>query len=89
MTKYQIKIKRDWNQYGYWNNVTRKMEKTGFVVVQNGLNCIPGACWFKTIEDAMIGIQAHMITGDCSDFYDVYKKMKNKQYTHPIIKAFA
>ena len=82
--KYRIKIKRDFGSgKGFWmegaGSVGRGnygFVKSGFVVVQNGVNCIPGAGWFRTIADAMIGIKAHSLTGDTSDFYEVYRKMK-------------
>lgn len=77
-TPYKIKIKRDFGQYGWYDSETRTNKKLGFVVVQGGCNCIPGAGWFKSIADAMIGIEAHMIAGDTMGFYEVYKALKRK-----------
>lgn len=74
--KYKIKIKRDWGRYGFWNPKTRRNEKTGFVVVKDHCNCIPGAMWFRTIEDAMRGVQAHMNVGDTMEWHDEYKRLK-------------
>lgn len=54
--KYQIKIKRDWGRYGFWNPKTRRLEKQGFVVVKGGCNIMPGAVWFKTVEQAIRAI---------------------------------
>lgn len=71
--KYKIEIKRDFGRYGYWNAATRRCERTGFVVTQDGCNCIPGAGWFRTIEQAMIGIKVHMRTGDTAAFHAEYR----------------
>ena len=69
MSKYHIKIKRDCGPYG-WSN-----RRDGFIVLKDGCNCMPGAVRFKTIEDAMLGIQAHMNVGGNSRL-DWYKEMK-------------
>ncbi len=80
MTKrYRINIKRDWGRYGFWNPETRTCEKQGFVVTHGNTNCIPGAGWFKTIEDAFIGIKAHMIAGDTMAFHDEYRRLLKEQ----------
>ena len=80
MSKYHIKIKRDWGQYGWYCSKTRTSNRRdGFVVTHDsahGCNCMPGAAWFETIEDAMIGIQAHMNVGDCAEWYDEVKRLK-------------
>lgn len=74
--KYQIKLKRDWGRFGFWNPATRRNEKLGWVVVLGGCNCIPGAMWFRTIADAMLAVEVHMITGDTMAFHDKYREMK-------------
>ena len=82
--KYKIKIKRDFGSGpGHWltdagTGGTGKygFVKTGFVVVKDHCNCIPGACWFRTIEDAMLGIQAHMKTGGTMDWHEEYRRLK-------------
>ena len=51
--KYKIVIKRDFGPYGYWNHKNRRNEKTGFVVTDGVCNIMPGATWFRTVEDAM------------------------------------
>lgn len=80
MSKYKIKIKRDFGPYGFWNSDTRQNEYTGFVVVKDGCNCMPGAVWFRTIADAMLAVEVHMITGDDPEFYSVYKQKKIDQF---------
>lgn len=75
MRKYQIKIKRDFGRYGYWDPVLRKNIKQGFVVTHGGCNCIPGAMWFRTIEKAMLAIEVHMQVGDTMAFHDHYREL--------------
>ncbi len=55
---YGIVPKRDFGQYGYYDSETRTNIKTGFVVIELdfGCNTMPGGCWFKTVEEAMEGI---------------------------------
>lgn len=82
MQKYHIKIKRDWGQFGFWNPETRTCEKKGFVVTHDSVydcNCMPGAVWFKTIEDAFLGIQAHMNVGDTMEWHNEIKRLKNER----------
>lgn len=74
--KYRIRIKRDFGPYGWYDSKTRTNRRDGFVVTQGECNCIPGAGWFKTIEDAFVGIQAHMKTGDTMDFHTEYRRLK-------------
>lgn len=78
-SKYQIKIKRDFPKYDWYDSTTRSNKHLGFVVVKDGCNCIPGACWFRTIEDAMLGIEIHMKTGDTPAFHTEWKKMREKR----------
>lgn len=75
MTNYQIVPKRDFGKYGYWNSETRRNEFVGFVVTDGFCNIIPGACWFRTEEEAKIGIEAHKITGDTFAWHAEYKRL--------------
>jgi hypothetical protein len=75
---YKIKVKRDFGPHGYWNSATRRNEKTGFVVTDGICNIIPGACWFRTIEEAMDGIRAHMIAGDTQAWHGEYKRIRGQ-----------
>ena len=77
--KYRIKIKRDFGRYGWWDPQTRSNRYDGFVVTNGGIiNVMPGACWFKTIEDAFIGIEALEISKQrgTRNFYEVFKLLK-------------
>jgi hypothetical protein len=76
--KYRIAIKRDFGRYGWWDSQTRSNRYDGFVVTNGGIiNVMPGACWFKTIEDAFIGIEALEISEqDGRNFYEVFKLLK-------------
>jgi len=77
--EYQIKIKRDFGRYGYWDSKLRKNIRQGFVVVKGHCNCIPGAMWFKTIEQAMLGVEVHMETGDTMEFHDRYRQLATER----------
>lgn len=82
--KYQIKIKRDFGGgKGFWMKGAGDVGtgnygfvKSGFVVVKDGCNCIPGACWFRTVDEAMDGIRAHMIAGSTMAWHDEYKRIR-------------
>ena len=83
--EYKIVIKRDFGPgKGHWmkgagDTGTDKygFVKTGFVVVKGGCNCIPGAGWFRTVKDAMLGVEVHAMTGDTAKFYEVYRALKD------------
>lgn len=83
-SKYRIVIKRDFGSGpGHWlpnagNTGTGNygFVKSGFVVVKDGCNCIPGAMWFRTVGEAMLGIKAHLIAGDTQKWHDVFRGLK-------------
>ena len=85
MTTYKIQIKRDFGPgKGHWMKGAGSagtdnygFVKSGFVVVKGGCNCIPGAGWFRTVADAMIGIEALEMTGDNAGFHETYRALKN------------
>lgn len=79
MTKYQIRVKRDWGRYGWYDAKTRTNRRDGFVVTDGSCNIIPGAGWFETIEEAMVGIEAHRIAGDTAAWHGVYKQLQDKR----------
>ena len=88
MTNYQIVPKLDFGLYGYWNPETRRNEKIGFVVTDGICNIIPGACWFRTEEEANIGIEAHKITGDTKEWHVVYRRLSAEAKTIADARAF-
>jgi hypothetical protein len=83
--KYKIVIKRDFGPgKGYWMEGAGDVGtgkfgfvKSGFVVTKGGCNAVPGAGWFRTIKDAMLGIEVMEMTGDNQKFHEVYKAMKS------------
>jgi hypothetical protein len=79
MTNYKIKVKRDFGKFGWYDSETRSNRRDGFVVTDGICNVIPGACWFKTIEDAMVGVQAHMMSGDTMEWHSTYAKLKSEK----------
>lgn len=72
--KYKIVIKRDFGPYGYWNPKTRQNEKKGFVVTDGFCNIMPGATWFRTVEEAMGAIRIFdEVGGDAAAFWQRIK----------------
>lgn len=67
MSKYRIVPKQDFGRRGFW--IDGAWVKTGFVVTRNGCNCMPGATWFRTVEDAMTGIRVFEETGGGDAFW--------------------
>jgi hypothetical protein len=88
--KYQIKVKRDFGSGpGYWlpgagDTGTGKygFVKSGFIVTDGLCNIIPGACWFRTLDEAMDGIRAHMIAGDTMAWYKEYRRFRQAPASH-------
>lgn len=82
---YFIKPKQDFGRYGY-RNQNGKIVKEGFVVIDNiGCNAMPGGCWFKTVEEAVHGIEVLLSTGgDADKFWEI---MQPFEYTHVGQKA--
>lgn len=78
MIKYHIKPKLDWGRYGYWNPKTRRWERTGFVVCDATcpiINVMPSATWFRTIADAMRGIELlEQSRGDPDVFWNLVRQ---------------
>jgi len=83
--KYRIAIKRDFGKgKGFWlpgagdvGTMNYGYVKSGFVVLKQGCNCMPGATWFRTVAEAMIAIKAHMEVGHSSQFWDKYKEIES------------
>jgi hypothetical protein len=81
---YRIKIKRDFGSGpGYWlpnagdvGTGNYGFVRNGFVVVKGGANCIPGAMWFRTIEDAMRAIKAHINVGGTMAWHSEYARLE-------------
>ena len=78
MTKYRIKPKRDFGSGpGFWlpgagEHGTHKygFVKHGFVVTDGLCNIMPGACWFRTVADAMQGLADWLaVDGDAAAFW--------------------
>lgn len=40
---------------------------TGFVVTKDGVNVMPGAAWFRTVEEALDGIAAYIVADGNGD----------------------
>lgn len=76
---YQIVPKQDFGHYGYYDAKRRCLIREGFIVTDGFCNVMPGATWFRTKEEAEIGIEALRLAGDNADFYAVYKALKKQR----------
>jgi hypothetical protein len=65
--KFKIVIKRDFGRRGFWIN--RQWVKTGFVVTRGGANIMPGATWFRTVDDAMKAIRIYCESSTSEEFW--------------------
>ncbi len=74
-TPFRIVPKRDFgNGPGWWlpnAGTTGTMKygfvKSGFVVTDGVCNIMPGACWFRTIPEAMRAIRIYLEVGALGD----------------------
>lgn len=72
--KYKIVVKRDFPDPGFW--IAGRWVRTGFVVTDGFCNVMPGATWFRTIEDAFRAIEALervKVTG--GNFWQMYRDL--------------
>lgn len=69
MTKYRIVPKRDFGP-GPGFFIEGRYVKTGFVVVRNGVNVMPGATWAQTIREALVMIRVlEHVRGNADRFW--------------------
>ena len=74
---HSIVPKRDFGSTGYWMN--GRFVKKGFVVVKDGCNVMPGACWFQTIEEAQHAIRVLIKTkGNDDHFWEIMQPFNYK-----------
>jgi hypothetical protein len=67
---HAIVPKRDFGTYGFF--IKGRYVKKGFVVVKDGCNVMPGACWFRTIEEAQHAIRVLIKTkGNAEHFWEI------------------
>jgi len=57
---FTVESKRDFGPSGFL--VDGRFTKIGYVVIKNGCNAMPGAVWFRTIEDAKNAIDVFIET---------------------------
>lgn len=51
----------------------------GFVVTKGGMNVMPGATWFRTVDDAMDGIAAYIVAeGDAEKFWALMRLTRRR-----------
>lgn len=72
---HEIKPKQD---FGCYRDGTRI--KVGFVVVADGCNAMPAACWFKTVKEAKHGIDVLLrVKGDADKFWEIMQPFEFKR----------
>ena len=81
MAKYKIVVKRDfprsYGKVGFYDN--GKWISSGFVVTDGICNVMPGATWFRTVEQAVIAITIlEKVKHDADAFWTEIRK--NKQF---------
>lgn len=72
MKKYRIEPKRDfprsYGTHGFYDK--GKWINKGFVVTDGCCNIMPGATWFRTVEDAIRGLRIYLeVDGVASEFW--------------------
>lgn len=56
------------------------VKQTGFVVVKNGCNVMPGGCWFNTVKEAKHGINVLLkVKGDADKFWEIMQPFKYRR----------
>ncbi len=74
---YIIKPKQDFGTHGFF--IKGRFIKKGFVVVKDGCNAMPAACWFQTIEEAKHGIRVLIKTkGNADHFWEIMQPFNYK-----------
>lgn len=70
---YRIVPKRDFGAGpGFWIN--RAWVKSGFIVTDGRCNIMPGACWFRSIAEAMDALTILLNVGHNADrFWDAMR----------------
>lgn len=64
---YEIKPKQDFSPTGYF--IKGEYVKSGFNVVKDGVNVMPGAIWFQTTIEAKEAIDALTLAQDNTDLF--------------------
>ena len=54
--EYSIVPKRDFGKLGFYDARTRSNISAGWIVKKGGCNAIPGAGWYKTLDEAVVGL---------------------------------
>lgn len=75
--KFRIVPKRDFGSgKGFYDR--GRWIKSGFVVTDGVCNVMPGATWFETVAEAMIGIRVYIAAnGDAAKFWHHYQPESN------------
>lgn len=76
VSKYRIVPKRDFQGKGFY--CKGKWIRHGFVVTDGFCNIMPGATWFESIRDALIGVECYKESGgDANKFWALVRRGLN------------
>jgi hypothetical protein len=79
---FTIKPKRDFGGHPYF--IRGKTVWRGFVVVRDGINVMPAATWFYTVEHAKVGIDCLIESdGNAQHFYDLLQAHGSDSWEPP------
>lgn len=70
---HSIQAKRDYANYVAYDQGFYLRD--AFVVVKDGVNVIPGAGWFKTVDQAKEGIDVLLAVGQ-DNFHEAYRRIR-------------
>lgn len=68
--EYSIVPKRDFGKIGFYDADTRSNISAGWIVTKGGMLATPGAGWYKTLEEAKVGLNLLVASkGDVEVFH--------------------
>ena len=74
---YQIEVKKDFGSLGYFIGNFGEKISSGYVIVKNGANVLPGATWAKDIETSHVLIDIfETAKGDSARFWELHRLYK-------------
>lgn len=71
---YTIEPKKDFGNQPHW--IDGFPVDSGYVVVKNHGNAMPGATWFQTVREAKMACDVLDRTGDTPEFWSEWKRIQ-------------
>ena len=72
--KYTIEAKRDFGNQPHW--IRGFPVSSGYVVVLDGCNPMPGAAWFQSVAEAILACEILDAVEDASEFWTRWDEIK-------------